>query len=192
VYDRCDMSVLARPLGVVVHRMIVHGDRLEGRAMGIRQSAAGGPEDLADAQVIECPCGDDQERIGVEVGNSGHRTLSALEMILDTLIIQRVIELVDVAEYNAAFASVSDLTTALGISQDGSIGLRCIGRWQHLPCRAPHQAATPAGRVSRYATSPATRCPPLCTERRLRSVFVVTRECAWRCPRCRRHPCRCG
>ena len=70
VYNRRDMSVLARPLGVVVHRVIVHRDRLEGRSMGVRQGAAGGPEDLADAKVLEHPGRDDQERVGVEVGNT--------------------------------------------------------------------------------------------------------------------------
>lgn len=41
VYNRRDVSVLARPLGVVAHRVIVHGDRLEGCGMGVRQGAAG-------------------------------------------------------------------------------------------------------------------------------------------------------
>jgi hypothetical protein len=83
VDNRRDMSVLARPLGVVVHRVIVHRDRLQGRGMGVGQGAAGGPEDLADAQVLERSGRDDQERVGIEVGNSSHRALSALEMILD-------------------------------------------------------------------------------------------------------------
>jgi hypothetical protein len=95
-----------------VHRVVVHRDRLEGRGVGVGQGAAGGPEDLADAQVLERPGRDDQERVGVEVGNSSHRALSALEMILDNFIVERVIGLVDVAEHNAAFLSVSVLTTA--------------------------------------------------------------------------------
>jgi hypothetical protein len=83
VDNRRDMSVRARPLGVVVHRVIVHRDRLEGRGMGVGQGAAGGPEDLADAQVLERSGRDDQERVGIEVGTDSHRALSALEMILD-------------------------------------------------------------------------------------------------------------
>jgi hypothetical protein len=75
--------------------------------MGVGQGAAGGPKDLADAQVLERPGRDDQERVGVEVGNSSHRALSALEMILDSFIVEQVIGLVDGAEYNAAFLSVS-------------------------------------------------------------------------------------
>lgn len=47
--------------------VIVRGDRLEGRGMGVRQGAAGSPEDLADAQVLERPRRDDQERIRVEL-----------------------------------------------------------------------------------------------------------------------------
>jgi hypothetical protein len=42
-------------------------------------------------------------------------------MILDNLIVEQVIGLVDVAEHNAAFLSVSVLTTAPAISQDSSI-----------------------------------------------------------------------
>src|SRR6185312_11992167 len=49
---------------------------------------------------------------GVEVGNSSHRALSALGMILDNFIVVRVIGLVDGAEHNAAFLSVSVLATA--------------------------------------------------------------------------------
>ncbi len=97
------MSVLARPLGVVVHRVIVHRDRLERRGMGVGQGAAGGPEHLADAQVLERPGRDDQERVGVEVGTSSHRALSALEMILTTSSSSKVIVLVDGAEHNVAF-----------------------------------------------------------------------------------------
>jgi hypothetical protein len=123
VYNRRDMSVRARPLVVVVHRVIVHRDRLEGRGVGVRQGAARGPEDLADAQVFECPGRDDQERVGVEVGNNSHRALSALEMILDNFIVEQVVGLVEVAEHSAAFLSVSVLPTAPAISQDSSIAL---------------------------------------------------------------------
>jgi hypothetical protein len=80
--------------------------------MGVGQGAAGGPEDLADAQVLERPGRHDQERVGVEVGGSSHHALSALQMILDNFIVEPVIGLVDVAEHNAAFLSVSVLTTA--------------------------------------------------------------------------------
>jgi hypothetical protein len=55
------MSVLARPLGVVVHRVVVHRDRLEGRGVGVGQGAAGGPEHLADAQILERPGRHNQE-----------------------------------------------------------------------------------------------------------------------------------
>jgi hypothetical protein len=78
VYNRRDMSVLARPLGVVVHRVIVHRDRLESRGMGVGQGAAGRSKYLADAQVLERPGRDDQERVGVEVGNSSHHALSTM------------------------------------------------------------------------------------------------------------------
>jgi len=44
-------------------------------------------------------------------------------MILDNFIVERVTGLVDVAEHNAAFLSVSVLTTAPTISQDSSIAL---------------------------------------------------------------------
>ena len=44
-------------------------------------------------------------------------------MILDNFIVERVIGLVDGAEHNAAFLSVSVLTTAPAISQDSSIAL---------------------------------------------------------------------
>jgi hypothetical protein len=71
------MSVLARPLGVVVHRVIFHRDGLEGRGVGVRQGAAWGPEHHTDAQVLERPGWHDQERPGVEVVNSS--ALSALE-----------------------------------------------------------------------------------------------------------------
>jgi hypothetical protein len=70
-------------------------------------ASAGGPEDLADAQVLERPGRDDQERVGIEVGNSCHRALSALQMILDNFIVEQVIGLVDGAQHNAAFLSVS-------------------------------------------------------------------------------------
>ena len=110
MYNRRDMPVRARPLGVVVHRVIVHRDRLEGRGMGVGQGAAGGPEDLTDAQVLERPGRDNQERVGIEVSNSSRRALSALEMILYKFIVERVIGLVDGAEHNAAFLSVSVLT----------------------------------------------------------------------------------
>jgi hypothetical protein len=46
VHNRRDMSVLALPLGVVVHRLIVHRDRLESRGMGVGQGATGRPEYL--------------------------------------------------------------------------------------------------------------------------------------------------
>jgi hypothetical protein len=78
-----DMTMLARPVGVVVHRVIVHRDRLESRGMGVGQGATGGPEYLADVKVLERPGRDNQERVGIEVGNSSHHALSALEMILD-------------------------------------------------------------------------------------------------------------
>jgi hypothetical protein len=90
-----------------VHRVIVHRDRLESRGMGVGQGAAGGPKDLTDAQVLERPGRDDQERGGIEVGNSSHRALSALEMNLDNFIVEQVIGLVDGAEHNAAFLSMS-------------------------------------------------------------------------------------
>src|SRR6478752_6558633 len=122
MYNRRDMSVLARPDGVVVHRVIVHRDRLEGRGMGVRQGAAGGPEHLADTQVVKRPGGDDQERVGVEVGNSSHHALSVVA-ILDTFIVKRVIALVDGLEHKGAFRSVSVVTTAPAISHDGSITL---------------------------------------------------------------------
>lgn len=112
VYNRRDMSVLARPLGVVVQRVIVHRDRLDGRGMSVRQGAAGGPEHLADAQVLARPGRDNQESVGVKVANSSHRALSALVMILHNFIVERVIGLVDVGEHNAASLSVSVLTTA--------------------------------------------------------------------------------
>ena len=41
MHNRRNMTVLARPLGVVVHRVIVHRDRLESRGMGIGQGATG-------------------------------------------------------------------------------------------------------------------------------------------------------
>jgi hypothetical protein len=54
--------------------------------------------------------------------------LSALEMVLDTSIVERVIRLVDVAEHNGAFLLVSVLTTAPA-ARTG----RCIGQ---LPNRS--------------------------------------------------------
>jgi hypothetical protein len=48
-----------------------------------------------------------QKRVGVEVGNSSHRALSAPEMILDNFIVERVIGLVDGDEHNAAFLALA-------------------------------------------------------------------------------------
>ena len=40
-HQRRDMSMRAGPLGIVLHRVIVHRDRLEGRGVGVRRGAAG-------------------------------------------------------------------------------------------------------------------------------------------------------
>jgi hypothetical protein len=45
-------------------------------------------------------------------------------MNLDNFILERIIEVVDVAEHNAAFVSVSVVTTAPTFSQDSSIALQ--------------------------------------------------------------------
>jgi hypothetical protein len=129
---------------------------LEGRGVGVRQGAAGGPEDLADAQVLERPGRDDQERVGVEVGDSSHRAPSALEMILDNFIVERVIGLVDGAEHNAAFLSVSVLTTA-PFARQLDRAASVAGNIAHAV--HAHQAVAQAGRVSRCANQSGCMMP---------------------------------
>jgi hypothetical protein len=64
-------------------------------------------------------------------------------MILDNLIVEQVIGLVDGAEHNAAFLSVSVLTTAPAISQDSSIAPhRSPGILRHHGQARPELAKT--------------------------------------------------
>jgi hypothetical protein len=70
-------------------------------------------------------------------------------MNLDDFIVEQVSGLVDGAEHNAAFLSVSVLTTAPTFSQDSSIALhRSPGT---LAPGARSQGVAQAGRISRCA-----------------------------------------
>jgi hypothetical protein len=101
MHNRRDMTVLGRPLGVVVHWVIVHRDRLKGRGMGVGQVRLGARNTSPMRSSSNVLAGTITNASGSKVGDSRHRALSALEMILDNFIVERAIALVDVAEHNA-------------------------------------------------------------------------------------------
>ena len=61
------MPVSARVLDIVVDRVVVSRNRLESGGMRVRQCAAWGAENLADAQVLEPSRRHDGETSGIEV-----------------------------------------------------------------------------------------------------------------------------
>ena len=67
MHHRSNMPVSARVLDIVVDRVVVSRNRLESRGMRVRQCAAWGAENLADAQVLEPSRRHDGETSGIEV-----------------------------------------------------------------------------------------------------------------------------